>query len=86
MQYETAHLEGREEGLKEGREEGLKEGREVGLKEGREKGLKEGREEGIEEGVRGIVTAMSANGMTAEQISAVTNLTAGQIEEMLSQT
>ena len=82
VQYETAHLEGREEGLKEGREEGLKEGREKGLKEGREEGLKEGHGKAILE----MVPKMAAQGMTAEQISAVTNLTAGQIEEMLSQT
>ena len=53
-----------------------------GLKEGREEGLKEGHGKAILE----MVPKMAAQGMTAEQISAVTNLTAGQIEEMLSQT
>jgi flagellar biosynthesis/type III secretory pathway protein FliH len=85
---QTAEEKGRSEGLREGlskgKEAGLKEGKEEGLKAGKEEGLKEGKEEGKEETFKIMVRNCHRNGLSLEQIQAITNLDIKQIQEYLS--
>ena len=67
-----ARSEGLEEGLTKGRDEGRSEGREEGLREG----LTKGRNEGLNEASLDIAQRMKAMGFPAEQIQAVTGLSA----------
>ena len=74
---------GRAEGLAEGRAEGLAEGRAEGLAEGREEGHAEGREEGREEGKAMIIRCMYSNGISAEEISKMLNMTLEEVNSIL---
>jgi flagellar biosynthesis/type III secretory pathway protein FliH len=71
--------EGREEGLKEGREEGLKEG----LKEGEKIGLEKGEAIGLEKALTEVVQNAHHNGLTIEQIRAITQLDEEQIRNII---
>ena len=83
---EKGRNEGRNEGLVEGRNEGLVEGRNEGLIEGRNEGLVEGRNEGLveernEEKIE-IAKNLLALDLTLETISAATNLSIPELEQI----
>jgi predicted transposase/invertase (TIGR01784 family) len=69
--------------LKAYRYDGIAEGLKQGRAEGREEGLKEGREEGREEERIKAIKAMSASGMSAEQIAAIYGLSVDEVKSYL---
>jgi predicted transposase/invertase (TIGR01784 family) len=72
-------IEGRAEGRKEALEEGLEEGRKAGLAEG----LAKGRTEGEEKSLITFVLNGRRNGLSTEQIQAITGLGGEKITEIL---
>lgn len=64
------------------REEGLDEGRDVGRAEGRADGKADGKAEGLKEKSLEIARKAKAKGMSDEDISGLTDLTAGEIENL----
>jgi predicted transposase/invertase (TIGR01784 family) len=73
-EIETAFMDGEEKGREKGREEGLAKGREEGL----EKGLEKGREDGMQQAALNLLKL----GYSVEEVSAVTNLTLAELEEL----
>ncbi|MDR2359652.1 MAG: Rpn family recombination-promoting nuclease/putative transposase [Prevotellaceae bacterium] len=78
--------EGLEKGLKRGLERGLEKGLKKGLEKGLEKGRAEGRAEGKAEGLRNVVISGKRNGLSLEQIQAITSLSKEKIAEILTST
>ncbi|MDR1308172.1 MAG: hypothetical protein LBK74_11440 [Treponema sp.] len=76
-----ARQKGLQEGIRKGREEGQKEGREKGLQEGRE----EGREEGELRATRKIILEMGKKGLDIKTITAVTQVSEQQINDILKE-
>ena len=71
-----------QEGYAKGREEGLAEGVIKGREEGREEGRAEGRAEGREEGRADAAKRMVASGMTKEQVAAILELSANELDTL----
>lgn len=69
--YDTAIAEGRWIGYAEGMEKGLAEGR------------AEGRAEGLAEGEANLIKRMLANGMSVQEIAAMTGYASGKIEQLI---
>ena len=83
---QEGYAKGRDEGLAEGvikgREEGRAEGRAEGREEGRAEGREEGRAEGREEGRADAAKRMVASGMTKEQVAAILQLSANELDTL----
>ena len=67
-----------QEGYAKGRDEGLAEG----VIKGREEGREEGRAEGREEGRADAAKRMVASGMTKEQVAAILQLSANELDTL----
>ena len=79
---EDALQEGYAKGRDEGLAEGVIKGREEGREEGRAEGRAEGREEGREEGRADAAKRMVASGMTKEQVAAILQLSANELDTL----
>ena len=79
---EEALQEGYAKGLDEGLAEGVIKGREEGRAEGRKEGREEGRAEGREEGRADAAKRMVASGMTKEQVAAILQLSANELDTL----
>jgi len=75
--------EGIEIGIEKGKTAGLTEGIEIGIEKGKAAGLTEGIEKGEKLKTLEIAKNAKALGFTTDQIQKITNLTKGQIEELL---
>ena len=71
-----------EDALQEGYAKGLDEGLAEGMIKGREEGRAEGREEGREEGRADAAKRMIASGMTKEQVAAILELSANELDTL----
>ena len=71
-----------EDALQEGYAKGLDEGLAKGVIKGREEGREEGRAEGREEGRADAAKRMIASGMTKEQVVAILQLSANELDTL----
>ena len=71
-----------EEALQEGYAKGRDEGLAEGVIKGREEGRAEGRAEGREEGRADAAKRMVASGMTKEQVAAILQLSANELDTL----
>jgi flagellar biosynthesis/type III secretory pathway protein FliH len=81
LQYESIYS--REIGRAEGIEEGIAEGEAKGRAEGIAEGIAEGEAKGRAEGLINVVINCSRNGLSLEQIQAITGLVKEKILEIL---
>ncbi|MDR0575000.1 MAG: hypothetical protein LBG96_13420, partial [Tannerella sp.] len=77
-----AERTGMEKGIRQGIEQGMEKGIKKGIEQGMEQGIRKGIEQGMEKGLEKVAAACLKKGMSLEDVTELTGLTADEIRKL----